>query len=74
MICLFEHIGDWYNANVEESEAQALANGVPLQVSDAFTINGLHGDLCNCSQNRMLCTSFYTLHNFLNFIKLMNLS
>ncbi|KAJ1419851.1 Multicopper oxidase, type 1 [Sesbania bispinosa] len=44
-------LGDWYDANVVDIEAQALASGGSLRISDAFTINGLPGDLYNCSQN-----------------------
>ncbi|XP_027352374.1 laccase-7-like [Abrus precatorius] len=45
-------LGDWYNGNVVDIETQALATGGPPKVSDAFTINGLPGDLFNCSQNQ----------------------
>ncbi|KAJ1437302.1 Multicopper oxidase, type 1 [Sesbania bispinosa] len=45
-------LGDWYDGNVVDIEAQALATGAAPRVSDAFTINGLPGDLFNCSKNQ----------------------
>ncbi|KAJ6913232.1 hypothetical protein NC651_015671 [Populus alba x Populus x berolinensis] len=44
--------GEWWNANVVDVENQALASGSGPNTSDAFTINGLPGDLYPCSQNR----------------------
>ncbi|TKY65926.1 Laccase-7 protein [Spatholobus suberectus] len=44
-------LGDWYNGNVVDIENQALAVGA-VRVSDVFTINGLPGDLFNCSKNQ----------------------
>jgi laccase len=43
--------GEWWNANVVDVENQALASGAAPNTSDAFTINGLPGDLYPCSQN-----------------------
>ncbi|KAJ6747010.1 MULTI-COPPER OXIDASE [Salix koriyanagi] len=43
--------GEWWNANVVDVETQALASGAQPNNSDAFTINGLPGDLYPCSQN-----------------------
>ncbi|KAJ6331589.1 hypothetical protein OIU76_010049 [Salix suchowensis] len=43
--------GEWWNANVVDVETQALATGTQPNNSDAFTINGLPGDLYPCSQN-----------------------
>ena len=43
--------GEWWNANVVDVENQAEAIGAPPNISDAYTINGLPGDLYNCSQN-----------------------
>ncbi|XP_011019185.1 PREDICTED: laccase-7 [Populus euphratica] len=45
--------GEWWNANVVDVENQALASGAAPNISDAFTINGLPGDLYPCSQNRI---------------------
>ncbi|KAL5161898.1 Laccase-7 [Glycine soja] len=45
-------LGDWYDANVVDVETQALASGGPPNVSNAFTINGLPGDLFNCSRTQ----------------------
>ncbi|CAK9151402.1 unnamed protein product [Ilex paraguariensis] len=42
-------LGEWWNANVVDVANQALASGVPPNVSDAFTINGQPGDLYRCS-------------------------
>ncbi|KAJ6425365.1 hypothetical protein OIU84_026018 [Salix udensis] len=46
-------LGEWWNANVFAVESQADAIGAPPNISDAYTINGLPGDLYNCSRNRM---------------------
>ncbi|MED6148201.1 hypothetical protein PIB30_050873 [Stylosanthes scabra] len=44
-------LGDWYDGNVVDIENQALATGGAPNVSNSFTINGLPGDLFNCSHN-----------------------
>ncbi|XP_061339643.1 laccase-7-like [Gastrolobium bilobum] len=44
-------LGDWFNGNIMDIVTQILATG-GLRISDAFTINGLPGDLFNCSQNQ----------------------
>ncbi|XP_057982383.1 laccase-7-like [Malania oleifera] len=45
-------LGEWWNANVVDVEMEALASGKNFNNSDAFTINGLPGDLYPCtSQN-----------------------
>nr|TKR90159.1 hypothetical protein D5086_0000235390 [Populus alba] len=44
-------LGEWWNANVVDVENQAEAIGAPPNISDAYTINGLPGDLYKCSQN-----------------------
>ncbi|KAH7415691.1 hypothetical protein KP509_14G056900 [Ceratopteris richardii] len=44
-------LGEWWNANVEDIIAQALATGGAYNVSDALTINGQPGDLYNCSSD-----------------------
>ncbi|KAH7280492.1 hypothetical protein KP509_37G070300 [Ceratopteris richardii] len=44
-------LGEWWNANVEDVSAQALATGGAYNVSDALTINGQPGDLYNCSSD-----------------------
>ncbi|KAJ8464795.1 hypothetical protein OPV22_027347 [Ensete ventricosum] len=41
--------GEWWNADTEVVISQALENGGEPNISDAFTINGLPGDLYNCS-------------------------
>ncbi|XP_011008003.1 PREDICTED: laccase-7-like [Populus euphratica] len=46
-------LGEWWNANVADIERQAAATGALPNISDAYTINGLPGDLYNCSRNRM---------------------
>ncbi|CAN0926442.1 LAC7 [Linum grandiflorum] len=45
-------LGEWWNANVVDVETQALATGGGANISDAYTINGLPGDLYPCSENR----------------------
>ncbi|XP_078446928.1 laccase-7-like [Wolffia australiana] len=42
-------LGEWWNANVVDVEAQALATGGAAKLSDAFTVNGSPGDLYPCS-------------------------
>ncbi|KAK3018967.1 hypothetical protein RJ639_003386 [Escallonia herrerae] len=44
-------LGEWWNANVIDVENQGLASGAAPNNSDAFTINGLPGDLYPCSSN-----------------------
>ncbi|KAL1368514.1 hypothetical protein HN51_022667 [Arachis hypogaea] len=44
-------LGEWWNVNVEDVGNNASQGIVPRN-SDAFTINGLPGDLYNCSQNQ----------------------
>ncbi|XP_057982382.1 laccase-7-like [Malania oleifera] len=45
-------LGEWWNANVVDVEMEGLATGGGFNNSDAFTINGLPGDLYPCtSQN-----------------------
>ncbi|EEF34519.1 laccase, putative [Ricinus communis] len=46
-------LGEWWNANVIDVENAAIASGGAPQNSDAYTINGLPGDLYNCSQKQM---------------------
>ncbi|KAJ4836309.1 Laccase-7 [Turnera subulata] len=43
-------LGEWWNANVVDVQNQAVATGGPPNVSDAYTINGMPGDLYPCSQ------------------------
>ncbi|KAG4922040.1 hypothetical protein AAZX31_18G175100 [Glycine max] len=51
-------LGDWYDANnVVDIETQALATGGSPNISSAFTINGLPGDLFSCSQNQKFTMS-----------------
>ncbi|KAJ4830027.1 Laccase-7 [Turnera subulata] len=45
-------LGEWWNANVVDVLNQAFETGAPPNISDAFTINGLPGDLYPCSQNQ----------------------
>ncbi|KAJ7534275.1 hypothetical protein O6H91_13G087300 [Diphasiastrum complanatum] len=47
-----EHVvllGEWWKANVEDVETQALQTGNGPAKADAYTINGLPGPLYNCS-------------------------
>ena len=44
--------GEWWNGNVVDIENEGLATGSAPNDSNAYTINGLPGDLYNCSQNR----------------------
>ncbi|XP_061336656.1 laccase-7-like [Gastrolobium bilobum] len=45
-------LGEWWNASVVEVERNATeTGGAPIE-SVAYTINGLPGDLYNCSQNQ----------------------
>ncbi|GMJ03164.1 laccase 7 [Hibiscus trionum] len=46
-------LGEWWNANVVDIDNQAIALGAGPNVSDAYTINGLPGDLYPCSRNQM---------------------
>ncbi|KAF3795515.1 Laccase-7 [Nymphaea thermarum] len=50
---LAESHREWWNANVVDVEAQALAYGLSPNISDAFTINGKPGHLYPCSKNMM---------------------
>ncbi|MCO5574812.1 hypothetical protein L7F22_028605 [Adiantum nelumboides] len=43
-------LGEWWNANVEDVIAAALASGAGYNISDALTINGQPGNLYTCSQ------------------------
>lgn len=43
-------LGEWWNANVQDIIAQALATGGTYNISDAITINGQPGNLYNCSR------------------------
>ncbi|GLT52670.1 hypothetical protein SLA2020_259950 [Shorea laevis] len=45
-------LGEWWDANVVDVENEALATGAAPNNSNAYTINGLPGDLYNCSQNQ----------------------
>ncbi|KAJ7558072.1 hypothetical protein O6H91_04G023900 [Diphasiastrum complanatum] len=47
-----EHViilGEWWKANVEDVETQALQAGNGPAIADAYTMNGLPGPLYNCS-------------------------
>ncbi|GLJ16995.1 hypothetical protein SUGI_0293940 [Cryptomeria japonica] len=44
-------LGEWWNANVEDVIADAIATGTVPANSDAYTINGQPGDFFNCSAN-----------------------
>jgi laccase len=43
--------GEWWNGDVVGIERKAAATGASPKISDAYTINGLPGDLYNCSQD-----------------------
>ncbi|KAH7867028.1 hypothetical protein Vadar_028026 [Vaccinium darrowii] len=43
--------GEWWNSSIMEIERQALVDGHGPNVSNAYTINGLLGDLYNCSSD-----------------------
>ncbi|KAF3448833.1 hypothetical protein FNV43_RR09744 [Rhamnella rubrinervis] len=45
-------LGEWWNANVVDVENEGLLSGLPPNNSDAYTINGLPGDLYPCSENQ----------------------
>ncbi|KAJ9185297.1 hypothetical protein P3X46_004949 [Hevea brasiliensis] len=45
-------LGEWWNANIIDVENQALATGGAPNNSNAYTINGMPGDLYPCSQNQ----------------------
>ncbi|KAM1648536.1 hypothetical protein ACFX1Q_010541 [Malus domestica] len=45
-------LGEWYNGNVVDIEEEGLATGIAPNGSNAYTINGLPGDLYDCSQNQ----------------------
>lgn len=42
-------ISEWWNADVEDVEADAIRTGAAYNISDAITINGQPGALYNCS-------------------------
>ncbi|XVF76745.1 hypothetical protein PTKIN_Ptkin13bG0291100 [Pterospermum kingtungense] len=46
-------LGEWWNANAIDVENQAIATGAAPNISDAYTINGLPGDLYPCSRNQL---------------------
>ncbi|XP_009358812.2 laccase-7-like [Pyrus x bretschneideri] len=45
-------LGEWYNGNVVDIEEEGLATGIAPNGSNAYIINGLPGDLYDCSQNQ----------------------
>ncbi|WCJ28391.1 laccase 7 [Euphorbia peplus] len=45
-------LGEYWNANIIDVENEAIASGGGPNNSDAYTINGLPGDLYPCSQNK----------------------
>ncbi|KAF5750881.1 laccase-7-like [Tripterygium wilfordii] len=45
-------IGEWWNSSIIDVENAAIVSGGAPTVSDAYTINGLPGDLYSCSQNQ----------------------
>lgn len=44
-------LGEWWNTDPMDVITQALLTGGAPNISNAFTINGLPGDLYNCSQS-----------------------
>ncbi|XP_058099504.1 laccase-7-like [Magnolia sinica] len=44
-------LGEWWNANVVNLEAESRLPGAAVNVSDAYTINGRPGDLYQCANN-----------------------
>ncbi|KAL4347625.1 hypothetical protein GQ457_17G006940 [Hibiscus cannabinus] len=46
-------LGEWWNANVVDIDNEAIALGTGPNISDAYTINGLPGDLYPCSRHQM---------------------
>ncbi|KAI4354603.1 hypothetical protein L6164_003452 [Bauhinia variegata] len=53
-------LGEWWNNDVVEIENQALATSSGFLPSDTYTINGLPGDLYNCSPNVVAIDAGYT--------------
>ncbi|CAL9002701.1 unnamed protein product [Prunus brigantina] len=45
-------LGEWWNGNVVDIENEGLATGIAPNNSNAYSINGLPGDLYDCSQNQ----------------------
>ncbi|KAI5325773.1 hypothetical protein L3X38_034847 [Prunus dulcis] len=45
-------LGEWWNGNVVDIENEGIATGIAPNISDAYSINGLPGDLYDCSQNQ----------------------
>ncbi|CAB4284634.1 unnamed protein product [Prunus armeniaca] len=45
-------LGEWWNGNVVDIENEGLATGIAPNISNAYSINGLPGDLYDCSQNQ----------------------
>ncbi|KAM1489898.1 hypothetical protein ACFXTO_033096 [Malus domestica] len=45
-------LGEWYNGNVVDIEEEGMSKGIAPNISNAYTINGLPGDLYDCSQNQ----------------------
>ncbi|XP_039047572.1 laccase-7-like [Hibiscus syriacus] len=46
-------LGEWWNTNVMDVDREAIALGSGPNISDAYTINGLPGDLYPCSRHKM---------------------
>ncbi|BBH06220.1 laccase 7 [Prunus dulcis] len=45
-------LGEWWNGNVVDIENEGIATGIAPNNSNAYSINGLPGDLYDCSQNQ----------------------
>ncbi|MCO5562617.1 hypothetical protein L7F22_016245 [Adiantum nelumboides] len=58
-------LGEWWNANVEDIIAQALATGGNYNISDALTINGQPGDLYNCSSDGTVVYNVSSGHTYM---------
>lgn len=52
LLGIFIITGEYWNANIIDVENEALASGGGPNNSDAYTINGMPGDLYPCSQNK----------------------
>ncbi|XP_057779088.1 laccase-7-like [Salvia miltiorrhiza] len=63
-------LGEWWNADIMDVEAQATATGTPPNTSNAFTINGQPGDLYPCSSNNTV--RFTLVHGKTYLLRVIN--
>lgn len=58
-------IGEWWKSDVEAVIDEATQSGLPPNISDAHTINGLPGPVSTClSQGKFLISDSIGVRNF----------